>query len=211
MLPYAHELRRFAAYLQQTLRLERGERVRRVLTLSTGAVRLEPSGAADELELTDTTLTTHHGPSWRLLLIGAGQMTQYLAQMAQALGYQVTVCDPREEYGRYGNPTVRAFEEKLAMLEHPDGAQVMFFERDGGWETGPFERPLGRGIVIQVFVNDVDAVAKRVEAAGLSYFVAPFEKWRDWGDRLGGQREFLILDPDGYLVKVAQLLGERPK
>lgn len=79
-------------------RLERGERVRRVLTLATGAVQLEASGAADELALTDTTLTTHHGPSWRLLLIGAGQMTQYLAQMAQALGYQVTVCDPRDEY-----------------------------------------------------------------------------------------------------------------
>ncbi len=101
--------------------------------------------------------------------------------------------------------------EKLAMLEHPDGAQVMFFERDGGWETGPFERPLGRGVVIQVFVNDLDTVAQRVEVAGLQYFISPFEKWRDWGDRLGGQREFLILDPDGYLVKVAQSLGERDK
>ncbi len=101
--------------------------------------------------------------------------------------------------------------ERLAMLEHPDGAQVMFFERDGGWETGPFERPLGRGVIIQVFVQDADAVARRVDAAGLEYFVAPFEKWRDWGDRLGGQREFLLLDPDGYLVKVAQILGERPK
>lgn len=101
--------------------------------------------------------------------------------------------------------------EKLAMLEHPDGAQVMFFEREGSWETGTFERPLGRGVVIQIFVSDVDAVAARVEAAGLTFFVALFEKWRDWGDRLGGQREFLVLDPSGYLVKVAQQLGEREK
>ena len=101
--------------------------------------------------------------------------------------------------------------EKLAMLEHPDGAQVMFFEREGSWETGPFEPPLGRGVVIQVFVTNVDAVAKQITNAGLPFFVAPFEKWRDWGDRLGGQREFLVLDPDGYLVKVAQMLGERPK
>ena len=79
-------------------RLGRGERVRRQLTLATGAVQLQAAGSTDELELTDTTLTTHHGPSWRLLLIGAGQMTQYLAQMALALGYQVLVCDPREEY-----------------------------------------------------------------------------------------------------------------
>ncbi len=59
---------------------------------------LSPAGDTDELALTDTTLTTHHGPRWRLLLIGAGQMSQYLAQMAQALDYQIVVCDPRDEY-----------------------------------------------------------------------------------------------------------------
>ena len=79
-------------------RLQQGQRVRRVLTLNTGEVQLQDGGSADELLLTATTLTTHHGPSWRLLLIGAGQMTQYLAEMAQALGYQVLVCDPRDEY-----------------------------------------------------------------------------------------------------------------
>ena len=53
--------------------------------------------------------------------------------------------------------------ERLAMLEHPDGAQLMVFERDGGWETGPFETPLGRGAILQVFVRDARAVAARVE------------------------------------------------
>jgi xanthine dehydrogenase accessory factor len=106
-------------------RLERGERVRRVLTLATGAVRLEPSGAADELELTASTLTTHHGPSWRLLLIGAGQMTQYLAQMAGALGYQVTVCDPREEYATGfdvpGTTLLRTMPDDTVTALKPDG------------------------------------------------------------------------------------------
>jgi xanthine dehydrogenase accessory factor len=79
--------------------LLRGERVRRTLDLATGAVRLAPAErGADTLTLTDTQLVSHHGPQWRLLVIGAGQMTDYLAQMAQALGYGVTVCDPREEY-----------------------------------------------------------------------------------------------------------------
>ena len=106
-------------------RLERGERVRRGLTLKTGEVRLEPSGAADDLELTDTTLTTHHGPSWRLLLIGAGQMTQYLAQMAGALGYQVTVCDPREEYATgfdvAGATLLRTMPDDTVTAFKPDG------------------------------------------------------------------------------------------
>lgn len=38
------------------------------------------------------------GPAWRLLLIGAGQLSRFVAQMAQALDYEVIVCDPREEY-----------------------------------------------------------------------------------------------------------------
>jgi xanthine dehydrogenase accessory factor len=79
-------------------RLSKGERVRRVLTIASGEVALQPAGDTDVLELTDTTLTTHHGPRWRLVLIGAGQMTQYLAQMARALDYEVIVCDPRDEY-----------------------------------------------------------------------------------------------------------------
>ena len=78
--------------------LEAGQRVRRRLTLATGEVDLEIAGSADELALSDTHLVTHHGPSWRLIIIGAGQLTQYLAPMAAALGYEVLVCDPRQEY-----------------------------------------------------------------------------------------------------------------
>jgi xanthine dehydrogenase accessory factor len=106
-------------------RLSRGERVRRQLTLKTGAVQLQDAGSADELELTDTLLTTHHGPSWRLLLIGAGQMTQYLAQMAQALGYQVLVCDPREEYATGfdvpGATLLRTMPDDTVSALLPDG------------------------------------------------------------------------------------------
>ncbi len=79
-------------------RLQRGERVRRTLDLASGAVTLEAAGDTDELQLTETTLSTHLGPHWRLVVIGAGQMTQYLAEMSRALDYQVIVCDPREEY-----------------------------------------------------------------------------------------------------------------
>ena len=78
--------------------LQSGQRVRRRLTLATGEVELQSAGTTDELELSDTHLVTHHGPSWRLLIIGAGQLTQYLCPMASALGYEVLVCDPREEY-----------------------------------------------------------------------------------------------------------------
>jgi xanthine dehydrogenase accessory factor len=79
-------------------RVERHELVCRVLEVETGAVRLEPATRMDVLGFDGRFLKSVHGPRWRLLIIGAGQLSRYLAQMAQALDYSVTVCDPREEY-----------------------------------------------------------------------------------------------------------------
>ena len=100
--------------------------------------------------------------------------------------------------------------QKFACLVRPEGAQIMIYERDGDWETGVMEQPFGRGAVIQIYVADVAAVHARCAAAGQPFYVDLREKWRDWGDRLGGQREFLVQDPDGYLVMVAERIGERP-
>ncbi|WP_396271193.1 XdhC family protein [Ideonella sp.] len=79
-------------------RLSQGQRVRRELSLATGAVSLGDATGADAVLLNETTLISTHGPDWRLVVVGAGQMTLYLAQMAQALDYQVIIIDPREEY-----------------------------------------------------------------------------------------------------------------
>jgi catechol 2,3-dioxygenase-like lactoylglutathione lyase family enzyme len=98
---------------------------------------------------------------------------------------------------------------KFAYLEHPDGAQMMFYERDGDWETGEFEAPLGRGAILQIDVTDVTAIHTAMIAANIPRYVELREKWRNWGDREGGQREFLVQDPDGYLVMVKQQIGER--
>jgi catechol 2,3-dioxygenase-like lactoylglutathione lyase family enzyme len=101
-------------------------------------------------------------------------------------------------------------EQNFVYLEHPDGAQMMMYPRDGDWEVGPMDRPFGRGVVFQVCVSEVDAMVPAVIGAGLPFCVRPRERWCHWGDRLGGQREFLVQDPDGYLVMVAQRIGEKP-
>jgi len=79
-------------------RVERHELVKRTLDMKTGAVEIAAGKWSDQLAFDDRTLVSIHGPHWRLLVIGAGQLSKYLAQMAQALDYHVTVCDPREEY-----------------------------------------------------------------------------------------------------------------
>ena len=52
---------------------------------------------------------------------------------------------------------------------------------------------------------DVQAAAHAEVTAGSYPLYVPLrEKWRDWGNVQGGQREFLLQDPDGYLIMVAQ-------
>jgi xanthine dehydrogenase accessory factor len=79
-------------------RLTHGETVERRIGLKTGAVTLHPATADSILQVEDDTLVTVHGPRWRLFIIGAGQLSRFLAQVACAMDYRVTVCDPREEY-----------------------------------------------------------------------------------------------------------------
>jgi xanthine dehydrogenase accessory factor len=78
--------------------LDRQQLIARCVDLRTGVVSLSQSLPGPEVHIEDHCVTTLHGPRWRLLMIGAGPVTRFLAQMAQALDYQVTVCDPREDY-----------------------------------------------------------------------------------------------------------------
>jgi len=79
-------------------RIGHGELVARRVRVADPAVRLAPARRGDALAWDGESLTTVHGPQWRLLIIGAGQLARLLAAMATALDYGVLVCDPREEY-----------------------------------------------------------------------------------------------------------------
>lgn len=79
-------------------RISRGELVRRAVTIAQAGCIIDAGSSSDTVNWDGHTLTTVHGPAWRLLIIGAGQISTYLAQMAPALDYQVFVCDPRSEY-----------------------------------------------------------------------------------------------------------------
>jgi xanthine dehydrogenase accessory factor len=88
-----------AASLAQLVEsLESGQLMRRAVRLTDGAVTLEKASAPAELSVSSLELINTFGPEYRMLLIGAGQLTEYLATMALFSGFAVTVCDPREEY-----------------------------------------------------------------------------------------------------------------
>jgi xanthine dehydrogenase accessory factor len=95
LLEYDPQADALAALVQG---LEAGQLMLRTVRLADGQVTLAPAQAPEDLRLSATELVNIFGPEYRMLLIGAGQLTEYLATMAIFSGFAVTVCDPREEY-----------------------------------------------------------------------------------------------------------------
>ncbi|HEU0230629.1 MAG TPA: XdhC family protein [Burkholderiaceae bacterium] len=88
--------------------LDAGKLMHRRVRLADGQVRLEVSDVPADLGMDEQELVNTFGPEYRMLIIGAGQMSEYLATMAQFCGFAVTVCDPRKEYNSIWNvPGVR--------------------------------------------------------------------------------------------------------
>ena len=87
------------AWIDEVLaRTARHELVARRLTLATGEVTVSAASRGDVFEFDGQSLVALFGPRWRLLIIGAGQLSRVVAQMAVALDFEVICCDPREEY-----------------------------------------------------------------------------------------------------------------
>jgi len=105
-------------------RIASGSHTVRTLAMASGAVELTDGDGTDVLECDDARLVTAFGPRWRLLVIGAGQLTHYVAQMALACDYQVTICDPREEYADGwmvpGTQIVRTMPDDAVIALRPD-------------------------------------------------------------------------------------------
>jgi xanthine dehydrogenase accessory factor len=88
-----------AAWCALLERVKRRELTARVLDIATGTFMLRAAAAGETHEFDGGTLVTLHGPRYRLLIIGAGQLSRFLAHVALGLDYEVTICDPRREYG----------------------------------------------------------------------------------------------------------------
>ena len=87
------------AWIDEVLaRTERHELVARRMTLATGEVTVSAASRGDAFQFDGQQLVALFGPRWRLLIIGAGQLSRVVAQMAVAIDFEVICCDPREEY-----------------------------------------------------------------------------------------------------------------
>ena len=126
----------------------------------------------------------------------------YVADLQRSLGFY------RDMLGfvvAYERP-----EERFAFLEY-GRVQLMLQEPVGRlFLAGPLEYPYGRGVHFQIEVDDVTALAERVNAAGIALMLDVEGRWYRRDGIEVGNRQFVIADPDGYLLRPFEDLGERP-
>ncbi len=107
--------------------------------------------------------------------------------------------------------------EILIQREDPDfaylglgKAQLMLEAfHDSGWNTGELSKPLGRGINLQIEVDDITPILANLEINGITLFRPVEDNYYYIGDTQACQREFLVQDPDGYLLRFSQYIEHK--
>jgi len=101
-------------------------------------------------------------------------------------------------------------EEGFAYLSLGE-SQIMVDQIDltRTWETGILEYPLGRGVNFQIEVPDIEPLLTSLSQNGIHLFMEPEDKWYRKDETEVGNRQFLVQDPDGYLLRFFQDLGTR--
>ncbi len=101
-------------------------------------------------------------------------------------------------------------DEHFAYLER-EGAEVMLEQPTGrSFVAAELLPPYGRGINLQIEVSNVDQLQAAVVAAGAPIYLPMEEKWYRRDHTLFGNRQFIVQDPDGYLLRFFLDIGSRP-
>lgn len=103
-------------------------------------------------------------------------------------------------------------EAKFAFIQK-EGVQLMleeFTEKDRKWLSGPLDKPLGRGANLQMITNTIDELYEKLRSENIPLFMDIEEKWYRRAHDSVGNRQFVVQDPDGYLLRFSQTMGTRP-
>lgn len=100
-------------------------------------------------------------------------------------------------------------EDKFAFIQL-ESIQLMLQElnNDGKWETGKLEYPFGRGINFQIDMKNIQKIYNRLKEANYEIFVDMEEHWYRKDNEMLGCKEFLVKDPNGYLLRFSEDLKE---
>lgn len=124
-----------------------------------------------------------------------------VADFQKSLRFYVSILGFTVEYER-ATPLFAylAFEKSQVMIEE--------LQKDS-WVTGNIEHPFGRGINLQIICSDVVEIRKRIAGANLPVFLELHDAYYEAAGTTIGQRQFLVADPDGYLLRFCEVIGDR--
>jgi catechol 2,3-dioxygenase-like lactoylglutathione lyase family enzyme len=90
--------------------------------------------------------------------------------------------------------------------------QIMIEQyHENGWNVAKLSPPFGLGVKFQIELSDIEPILERINNTQIKLYRDAKESWYDTGETLSGQKEFLIQDPDGYMLRFTQYLGEKTK
>lgn len=101
-------------------------------------------------------------------------------------------------------------ESGFAMLEY-QGSQIMIDEIKPGkrsWLAASAEPPYGRGMNLSITTDNAKELYERIQKLGAKIFLPIEDRWYRCDDLYLGCRQFIVLDPDGYLLRMTEDLGE---
>jgi len=99
-------------------------------------------------------------------------------------------------------------ESKFAFLSF-EGSQIMLEDMNRRWDTGKLEHPFGRGVNFQIECKSIEPLLNSLKKHNHPLFEEPKDKWYRQDKKLLGCREFLVQDPDGYLLRFSQDIGSK--
>ncbi|WP_429783298.1 bleomycin resistance protein [Bacillus zhangzhouensis] len=95
-------------------------------------------------------------------------------------------------------------DDKFIFVSLEEETQMMLEEINGHWDTGELKHPFGRGINFQIDIEDVQPVIDRLRKQNIPLFREPTVSKYKSNDTTFIQKEFLVQDPDGYLLRFSQ-------
>lgn len=107
----------------------------------------------------------------------------------------------KEFYLKLGfNIMYERVEDKFVFLQLEDN-QIMIEENNNNWNTREMDYPYGRGINISMSVEDIDSMYKKIKENNIELFLDLETHEYRINDIISYDKEFLIQDPDGYLLR----------
>ncbi|MBW2240605.1 MAG: VOC family protein [Deltaproteobacteria bacterium] len=132
--------------------------------------------------------------------LSVSDLSKSMAFYVDLLGFRIEYDRPEEKFAALSLGSAHLMLEQAASNKRATAEEF----QAGQWRTADLERPFGRGLNLEIEVEDLAPMVSRLSAHAYSLLLEPHEKSRRVGKKNRVVRELLVADPDGYLIRLSQ-------